>query len=317
MTTMNGTYDVLASEVSEVAALQQRVAALEQQLQAAQNERQQMAEELQRLNEELQQQVSTAHVFQMLVEHAQDGIALADETGVFTYTNGAYRTMLGYETSLVGTPLAQVIYPEEHQWIPEIVAQVTSEGFWKGELTYCRQDGVPIPCQITVFPIAATNGEAMFTAAIVRDMSQVKRGEHERAALQEQMIEVQRAALRELSTPLIPISDEVVIMPLIGSIDTQRAQQMMEMLLTGIAQHQADIAILDITGVQVVDTQVANAFIRAAQAVKLLGAQIILTGIQPAIAQTLVHLGVEMRGIVTRSTLQAGIGYALAQTRSR
>ncbi len=100
-------------------------------------------------------------------------------------------------------------------------------------------------------------------------------------------------------------------MPLIGAIDSARAQQIMETLLEGVAQHRSDVVILDITGVQVVDTQVANALLQAAQAVKLLGAQVILTGIRPHIAQTLVSLGVDLRGIVTRSTLQTGVAYAL------
>jgi rsbT co-antagonist protein RsbR len=132
----------------------------------------------------------------------------------------------------------------------------------------------------------------------------------------QQDLDAERDALRELSTPLIPISDEVVIMPLIGTIDSQRAQQVMEALLEGVAQHQASLVILDITGVSVVDTQVAQAFIQAAQAVRLLGAQVMLTGIQPQIAQTLVHLGVDLSGIITHGSLQAGIAAALGESRA-
>jgi anti-anti-sigma factor len=106
-------------------------------------------------------------------------------------------------------------------------------------------------------------------------------------------------------------------MPLIGTIDTGRAQQVMEALLEGVAHHQATLAILDITGVSVVDTQVAQALIGAAQAVRLLGAQVMLTGIQPQIAQTLVHLGVDLSGIETRGSLQSGIAEALRHTARR
>jgi anti-anti-sigma factor len=148
-------------------------------------------------------------------------------------------------------------------------------------------------------------------AGIVRDMSEQVQAEEERAALQQQIISAQRDALRELSTPLIPISEKVVIMPLLGTIDSQRAQMVMETLLEGVAQHQARLAILDITGVPVVDTQVAQALVSAARAVRLLGAQVMLTGIQPQIAQTLVHLGVDLGGITTRSSLQSGIVDAL------
>ncbi len=146
-----------------------------------------------------------------------------------------------------------------------------------------------------------------------RDVTKQKRAERERQAMQEQIIQAQQAALRELSTPLMPIADGVVAMPIIGVIDTMRAQQIMEALLQGIAEHSADIAILDITGVKVVDTQVAGALIRAAQAARMLGARIVLTGISPEIAQTLVHIGAEMREMVAKPTLQQGIAYALEQ----
>jgi len=146
-----------------------------------------------------------------------------------------------------------------------------------------------------------------------RDVTKQKRAERERQAMQEQIIQAQQAALRELSTPLMPIADGVVAMPIIGTIDTMRAQQIMEALLQGIAEHNASIAILDITGVKVVDTQVAGALIRAAQAARMLGAQVVLTGISPEIAQTLVHIGAEMREMVAKPTLQQGIAYALSR----
>lgn len=144
------------------------------------------------------------------------------------------------------------------------------------------------------------------------DITHYRRQEEERTRLQQQIIEAQEASLRELSTPLMPISEGVLAMPLVGAIDSRRSQMVMETLLEGISAYQAELAILDITGVQVIDTQVASALMRTAQAVKLLGAQVILTGIQPPIAQTLVHLGVDLSGIVTRSTLQAGIAYAMS-----
>jgi len=145
---------------------------------------------------------------------------------------------------------------------------------------------------------------------LVRDVTATKQAQKEYAALQQQIIDAQRAALHELSAPLLPISESVLVLPLIGSIDSRRAQQVMETLLEGVATYRADVAIVDITGVQVVDTQVANALIHAAQAVQLLGAQVVLTGIGPTMAQTLVGLGADLSGIVTRGNLQSGIAYA-------
>ena len=132
-----------------------------------------------------------------------------------------------------------------------------------------------------------------------------------REQMQGQIIEAQAAALRELSTPLIPINDRTVIMPLIGSIDSARATQIVESLLQGVSQMNAGVVILDLTGVPVVDTQVASALLQAARAVRLLGAEVVLTGIRPEIAQTLVSLGISLGDVVTLSNLQSGIERAL------
>ena len=129
--------------------------------------------------------------------------------------------------------------------------------------------------------------------------------------LQEEIIRVQAATLAELSTPLIPISDQVVAMPLIGAMDAERAQRVLEALVNGIAASRARVAILDITGVPTVDTLVADGLLRAARGVQLLGAQVVLTGIRPEVAQTLVTLGVNLTGIVTQRSLQSGIEYAM------
>ncbi|HEU5089813.1 MAG TPA: STAS domain-containing protein, partial [Roseiflexaceae bacterium] len=148
---------------------------------------------------------------------------------------------------------------------------------------------------------------------ITTNITDQKQVEIERTALQQQVIEAQQAALRELGTPLVPITDGVVAMPLVGAIDSARAQMIMETLLEGIGTLQADVAILDITGVKVVDTQVASALIRAAQAAQLLGARVMLTGISSDVAQSLVQLGANMQRIETRSTLQAAIASALGK----
>jgi rsbT co-antagonist protein RsbR len=103
----------------------------------------------------------------------------------------------------------------------------------------------------------------------------------------------------------------VLVMPLVGALESTRAQQVIEALLHGVAAGHARAAILDITGVPVVDTQVANALLQAAQSVRLLGAQVLITGIRPEVAQTLVGLGVDLSLMITRATLQDGIAYAM------
>lgn len=136
------------------------------------------------------------------------------------------------------------------------------------------------------------------------------RAEQEKARLQEEVIRMQAAMLEELSTPLIPFSDAVVIMPLVGTIDSQRAEQILAVVSQGVVSKGARVAIIDITGVPTVDTHVASVLIRASQAVRLLGAEVVLTGIRSRVARALVELGVDLGGLVTRGSLQAGITYA-------
>jgi PAS domain S-box-containing protein len=129
---------------------------------------------------------------------------------------------------------------------------------------------------------------------------------------QEELIRAQSLALAELSTPLIPINRDVVVMPLVGVLDSQRMQQVMATLLTGISERRSRAAILDVTGVSVVDTNVANGLLRAARAAELLGSKVVLTGIRPDVAQSLIRVGLSLDGIVTRGTLESGIAYAMS-----
>jgi anti-anti-sigma factor len=131
---------------------------------------------------------------------------------------------------------------------------------------------------------------------------------------QNELLRRQAEALRELATPIVPIAGDVIALPLVGDIDPERANQILQSLLEGVATRRARVAIIDITGVRSLDTFGAEALIRAAQALNLLGATAILTGIRPAIAQTLVDLGVDLTGIHTRSSLQDGIAFAARLT---
>lgn len=151
---------------------------------------------------------------------------------------------------------------------------------------------------------------------IGRDITERKQIEEALLSKQRDIIRSQAAALSELLTPLIPISDDIVVMPLIGIVDSERAQQVMDTLLTGIAERRARVAILDITGVSVVDAMVAGSLIRAAKAARLLGATVVLTGIRPEVSRTLVGIGAEFSGIETHGTLQSAIARAMSESTS-
>jgi rsbT co-antagonist protein RsbR len=114
-------------------------------------------------------------------------------------------------------------------------------------------------------------------------------------------------AFSELSTPIIQIWDDVLALPIVGIVDSHRSEDMMVSLLNEVVEKQSRCVIIDITGVDVVDTKTADHFIKMVKAVKLLGAECIITGISPDIAQTLTHIGVDMAGIQTRRNVQQGL----------
>jgi len=133
----------------------------------------------------------------------------------------------------------------------------------------------------------------------------------------ENTVFLQKMALKELSAPLIPVFENISVMPLIGTIDTERARLIMENLLDGVIEHRSQVVLIDITGVPVVDTMVAHHIIQASEAVRLIGAKCILVGIRPEIAQTIVNLGIDLGKFPTKSTLKKGIESALEITQRK
>lgn len=128
---------------------------------------------------------------------------------------------------------------------------------------------------------------------------------------QQKIILQQQEDLMELSSPVSKVWENILILPVIGTLDSQRTQIMMENLLQKIVSTGCTLAILDITGVPTVDTQVANHLLKTVTAARLLGAECIVSGISPAIAQTIVHLGINLTNILTKATLQDAMIYAL------
>ena len=135
------------------------------------------------------------------------------------------------------------------------------------------------------------------------------------AELEERTAEQARllALVEELSTPVIPIFEDTVALPLVGGIDSRRAERITANLLESISRHRVKIAIIDITGVPAVDTEVVNSLMQAVRAAELMGCQVVLTGIRPEIAHTLVVLGVDLGEVITLRNLQSGIEYAAAR----
>lgn len=163
------------------------------------------------------------------------------------------------------------------------------------------------------------SGDAAGITAALQDATQLIDGVGLRCVgafqrMREAVIERQQQELLELSTPVVKLWDGVLALPVIGTLDSSRTQTMMEALLTRIADTGSAIAIIDITGVPTVDTLVAQHLIKTVTAIRLMGAECIISGVRPQIAQTIVHLGVDLGNVTTKANLADAL--ALALTRS-
>jgi rsbT co-antagonist protein RsbR len=159
-----------------------------------------------------------------------------------------------------------------------------------------------------------TLAEEMWTASKVLD----DLGLYTTVAYQkgrEEVIARQQQELLELSTPVVVLWEGILALPLIGTLDSARTQVVMESLLQKIVETGASIAIIDITGVPTVDTLVAQHLLKTVSAARLMGADCIISGIRPQIAQTIVHLGVNLTDVITKSTLADAFAIALRRTR--
>jgi len=296
--------DILDTIVFQAPFLAQRLLWIDQ-LQAR-------VDEQSRMRGDLEHQAGQLKLFQMLIENARDGVAVMELDGRLVYANPAFLELTGAGPEDIGSIQPSFYAPhEDERMVREVLPLIMEHGSWQGVVEMVHRDGARWTCSLSSYLIVDEQNRPRAACGFFRDITEQLRDEQERLRLQEQVIAVQQAALRELSTPIIPLTEDVMVMPLIGSIDSTRAQQIIESLLEGVSSLRVSTAILDITGVPIVDTQIANALLRSAQAVKLLGTRLIITGIRPEVAQTLVGLGVGLSDLTTYSTLQSGIASAL------
>jgi len=159
------------------------------------------------------------------------------------------------------------------------------------------------------FPVKDQDDKIVGIVGYTRDITEEKR--------QQSVIKAQQNVLREVGTPIIPVAEGVVILPLIGDVDSHRAVDIMRATLAGISQHQADVIIIDITGVPVVDTGVAAYFNRTIQAIKLKGARAIITGISENVAEAIVDLGIDWSHVDTMPDLKSALQLVFVQQQKK
>lgn len=168
---------------------------------------------------------------------------------------------------------------------------------------------------ITRFPIRDPAGAVIAVGSMAADVSDLRRAETERARLQQEALAAQEAALAELSTPVVPIADGALAVPLVGALDRQRMARTADILLGRLGQSDSRLVLIDLTGIRTVEAASLDELSRTIRAARLLGVEIVLTGTQPSVARTLIQLGVQLPPVTILQTLQHGVEYALARLR--
>lgn len=243
----------------------------------------------------------------MFVQNVKDyAFVLIEPDGRVAGWNPGAERLKGYrEEEIIGKHFS-IFYPKDdiERGKPKMeLERATAEGTFEDEGWRVRKDGGQFWANVVITSLRDKNGALMGFGKITRDLTERKRSE--------ELLTRQAQEILALSTPVVRVWEGVVLLPLIGTLDSQRTQQMMEQLLNAIVETNSSIALVDITGVPAIDSKTARHLVETINAVRLLGAEAVLTGVRPAIAQTLVHLGLGLTGVTTRSSLIAGIRYSL------
>jgi PAS domain S-box-containing protein len=258
---------------------------------------------------ELEQSETLYHA---TIESMADAIYVVDTNLQFVLHNTAFErwvTTLGITEAISGRNLFEVFPP-----LPDKTNGDYQQVFDTGETLVTEECTELVDkkliTEISKIPIFEGD-KVSRVMTIIRDITEQKQAEEERGQLQQEVIEAQKQAIQELSTPVIPVTDRIIVMPLVGNIDSSRARDITRLLLAGITEHRADVVIVDITGVSVVDTGVVAHLNKTIQAARLKGARTIVTGISDVVAETIVDLGIDWSEITTLSDLQTGLIVAL------
>jgi len=252
---------------------------------------------------------------------AGDGMVICRRDGKVEQINPTAERWLGLTAAEArGRPVVEALGPflnrvRQETTKPPLLEVLSRGGLEPQEVLLEQEEPERRVFQAGVTPILDERGQHTGCLLVLRDVTErerVRLALEERARLAE--------TLRELSTPIVPVMEGILILPLIGAIDSERARHIMEDLLEAVRRQRARFVLVDITGVPVVDTMVANHLLQTIQAARLLGCQGVLVGIRAEVARTLVDLGLSLGDLVTKATLQDGLEYAmemLAEERGR
>lgn len=225
-----------------------------------------------------------------------------DADNVFVCQEGKGLSTTGVPSGfMVGKNLYEVFPNQKKEWMPAVSAGETFHNFSTTHNTEWENWTVPV---------RGAGGTNDYVLGIALNVTEMKSTDHELRARLAQ-IDKQQEVIRNLSTPIIEVWSGVLTLPMVGVVDSVRTADVMDTLLTRIVESQARFAILDLTGVDVVDTRVASHLIELVTAIRLLGAEGIVAGIKPTVAQTIVSLGLDLSQIVTHRNLRAALGHCI------
>ena len=251
--------------------------------------------------------------YQLMVDSIVDTevIMLDPEGMILSWNHGAAR-LKGYTADeAIGENIARFYQPEdvENGLMERELRMALDSGRFEGEGWRLRKDGSRFWANVTLSPVRDASGNHIGFVKVCRD--ETERVERER------LLQRQRDEILELSTPVMQIWDRVLVLPIIGTLDSVRAARLTENLLQRIAADQAAIVILDISGVPMIDTAVAQHLFKTIQGAQLMGAQSIISGVRPETAQAMVHLGIDIGTVKSRNTLSDALQLAFRMISER
>lgn len=247
-------------------------------------------------------------MLQLLVDGVREyAITMLDTRGNITSWTPASERLKGYRAEeIIGRHFSVFYTPEdvgsgkcEHE-----LEVATREGRYEDEGWRVRKDGSRYWANVVITALRDKERNLRGFGKVTRDLT-------ERKQIEDRLRQQAKEILEMATVPIVQVWGGILLVPLIGMLDSARAQQLMERLLVRLTESASAVALLDITGVPAIDTQTAQHLIETIRAVRYVGAEVVLTGVRPAIAQTLVHLGIDLSDVVTRSSLTAGLRVAL------
>jgi PAS domain S-box-containing protein len=271
-------------------------------------------------SKEAKKELLPAEACHSVVQAIPVGVVVIAEDGTIVRFNGEAERLFGYTSDeILGEPIETLVPDHIREKHPSL-----RKGYLKNpevrfmgiglDLSGKRKDGKEFPLEISLNAITWENKK--YGIAAVSDItSRIKERDVEKAKLEK----IQQLELAKVSTPLLDVWDQVMVLPLVGAVDSFRAQQAMEKSLEAMEKKRARVLIIDITGVLVLDTMVADTLLQMTAAIRLMGGEAIITGISPQMAHTVIRLGVDISSLYSRSTLAQGLALAikLAEERGR